>query len=103
LQVPTDAADTAGQMVPTWADHSTVWGDYRITGGAEVVVGEQTRSVLTGTVTIRANSAFNTAKKRLKVNGSGLTDVIVNVSAVLPPDPDSGLQMLMVEQPAVAQ
>ena len=99
LQVPTEAADTAGQPIPSWADNSTVWGSYQQTGGSEVVVGEQTRSFITGTVTVRANTVF-TPKRRLKINGSGLTNLIVNISAVQPPDPDSGLQLLIVEQPA---
>lgn len=100
LQTPTEAADTAGQMVPTWADTTTVWGKYTQTGGSELVIGEQTRSLITGTVEVRTNTAFSTPKLRLKINGSGLTDLIVNIAAILPPDPDSGLQMLMVEQPA---
>jgi len=101
LQAPTDAADSAGQMIPDWADTETiVWGLYEQTGGSEVQVGEQVRSFITGMVTIRANSAFSTPKMRLKVNGSGLTNLIVNVTAIMPPDPDSGLQAIMVEQPA---
>ena len=99
LQTPTESADSGGQPIPSWADSSTVWGQYEQTGGSEVLVGEQVRSFIQGMVTIRANSSF-IAKKRLKINGSGLTDLIVNISAVQPPDPDSGLQLLVVEQPS---
>ncbi len=100
LQKPTEAADDAGQPIPTWSDVTTVWGCYEQTGGGEVVVGEQVRSFIQGMVTIRANPAFSTPKRRLKINGSGLVNLIVNISAIQPQDPNSGLQTLIVEQPA---
>lgn len=99
IQVPTDAPDTAGQILPTWADHSTVWALFEPTGGTEIVVGEQVRSIITGTVTARANPAFS-PKRRLKVNGSGLTDLVLNIAAVNAPNPHTGFQVLVVEQPS---
>jgi len=99
IQVPTEAADTAGQPIPSWSDHSTVWCLYEQTGGAEIVVGEQVRSTISGTVTARANPAF-AAKRRLKINGSGLVDLIVNIAAVHAPDPHTGFQVIVVEQPS---
>ena len=69
------------------------------TGGAEIVVGEQVRSIISGTVTARANPAF-AAKRRLKINGSGLVDLIVNIAAVHSPDPNTELQTIIGTQPA---
>lgn len=90
--------DTAGQPIPDWDDVDTVWGCYEATGGIESVSGEQVRSIISGIVTIRRYDGL-TPKHRLKVNGWGIVDLVLNIAAVHPPDPNTGLQTIAVRQP----
>lgn len=102
IQRATETADAAGQPIPSWTDLATVWGDYQSSTGVEISPGEQVRSVVNGSVTIRRYDGI-TPKDRLKVNGWGVTDLILGIDAVQPPDPGTGMQTLLVSQPEAGQ
>jgi SPP1 family predicted phage head-tail adaptor len=97
IQEATEAADETGQMIQTWTTVRTVWGRYEGTGGREVLSGEQIKEVVTGTVTVRRGMGI-TADNRLLINGRGLSNLVVQVAGVLPPETDMDRQMILVSQ-----
>lgn len=99
VQAPTKVRDAAGQPIPGWADEATVWGLYEPTGGTEVEgAGMQARATVTGRVWLRRRDGL-TAEKRLVVSGYGLAAVTLNIAAVMRPDPETGLMILLVREP----
>lgn len=97
FQTKGGSADGLNQPGDTWTDGDTVWAKYEPVSGQELSVGETVRSVVTGRVTIRAKTGI-TSKMRLKLNGWQMTDRILNIAAVLRPEPD-GTQSLLVAEP----
>jgi len=98
FQSPAETADGTGQPIPAWVDGSTVWADYIPEGATEREVGGQVRSVVMGVVQVRRLDGV-TPKWRIKISGNGVSDLILNIVTVEPPDPISGLQTLLVMQP----
>ncbi len=99
VQSIAETRDASGQPVPAWADEATVWGLYEPLGGVETEgVGGQTRSTVTGRVWVRYRADLS-PKKRLVVNGYGCSDLTLNVTAVMRPDPETGLVVMLVREP----
>lgn len=97
IQDAMEVADSTGQMIQTWGTVRTIWGRYEGTGARETLSGEQIKEVVTGTVTVRRGMGI-TADNRLVISGRGLSNLIVQVAGVLPPETDVDRQMIMVSQ-----
>lgn len=99
IQTATETLDTANQPIPGWNDVDKVWGEYeRMSGFETEAAGDQIRSIALGVVTIRKYDGI-TPKMRLKVNGHGLVNVVLNIVSVGHPDPTSGLMGINVREP----
>lgn len=94
-------ADGVGQPASTWVDGDTVWGRYEPASGQEIEVGNQVRMVVSGKVTILRYDGL-TSKMRLKLNGWGVTNRVLNIAAVMRPETD-GSQTLLVAEPEAGQ
>lgn len=99
VQAIAETADAAGQPIPAWTDEATVWGLYEPLGGVEAEgAGGQVRATVTGRVWVRYRTGLS-PKKRLVVNGYGCSDLTLNITAVMRPDPETGLVVLLVREP----
>lgn len=99
IQSLTEARNAAGQPIPTWATETTVWGRFDAQGAVETDgVGMQVRATVAGTVSVRRVDGL-TEKKRLVVNGYGITDMTLNIVGVRPPDPMTGEIVMLVRRP----
>lgn len=59
FQTKTDALDSMGGPIVTWADHVTVWAEVMYMGGGEFWAARQANSEAQGRVRIRYRSDLN--------------------------------------------
>ena len=96
LDEPTAALDVDAE--------AEVFGRVRALAAGRTVVGlgggrfSGSGAVVSGRVWVRYRPDL-TPKKRLVVNGHGCRDLTLNIAAVMRPDPETGLVVLLVREP----
>jgi SPP1 family predicted phage head-tail adaptor len=81
IQRKTSAANTVGELVPTWTTHCTVWAAKQQLSGRERYVGERLRADVDTSWRIRYRAGLD--PKTMRISHSG---AIYDLLAVMDPD-----------------